>query len=1093
MRSLSFFFLFASFVVSAQNLVMSPLQTRMVAGTDEHLKQYQVLQFNVGQLQRVIDNIPGNVKELSLNFPDRVLKLQLFEYSIIHPEYIRKAASSGDRHLPLRKDFRTFKGFVSGDNQSKVALYIADDFLKITLYEKGERYFVEPLDEGSLNPDYPASQQFLYYKNSDVVNTGQVRCGMHNDADEAMTRNIEQQVAAAVQSKPCFPCAEVKICLAADNIMFRKYGSDVAKTENQMMTILADVQTVYDDEFENEYSYQVTGTYVADDPSKDPWRTLNDINAMLAQFGADAPNIFSGSQYNVATLWTSKFGPLGEVGAAVQASICTVGDPVNVCSDYWAPGGRQPDYLTLQAHMLGHNWSMIHDRPMGGTIMAPGLPNGSTLWSFLSKDALNSYVKMYTILERKCLTTCPNSQAPVPDFVSDVTYGCQPVTVKFKDLSTNTTKWKWKFPGGMPDTSILQNPIVVYKTPGIYPVSLEAGNSRCDVTLTKTDYIEINDKPRADFSWGIQGREVFFIDQCQRAVEYFWNFGDGETSEEANPYHVYYTDSTYEVTLTVRNDCGENTLKKTIVIVSIPTADFDADTVGTCAPGSIHFKDMSTPNVKTWQWEFPGGVPGISTQKNPVIRYDLPGVYDVRLTVYSSRFNSSLTKKAFVLVDSTPIAAFKDSVDVGTVYFTQLSRYGKNHEWIFKDGKDPNNIIGRSTDANPTFVFKEGDYDVCYITSNGCGRDTAYAHLTIGTKPVVSFASDRSTGCAPYKIQYQNNSQSANSYRWTFPGGNPATSTDPNPLVTYPTKGKFDVKLVASNTFYSDSLTKKDFVEVRTKPDANFDLSITGFKVFFTNQTIDGTNYIWDFGDRKASFEQNPVHDYGVEGEFDVKLIVSNTCGVDTFIRHIAVYLIPKVNFAANVISGCPPLKVQFSDRSSVDVNQWDWQFESGNPAVSNEKNPIVVFDKQGKFAVKLTAKNTNGANSLTRVQYITVLSPIECPEHTKSVKELLDEKIIEHPFGEVLNSRLRTKETNDRDRWVYPNPAGTYFELKISPDFGEVLQLELYKITGELCHAQIVTPSNAVVQTSQMEAGSYILCVSNGTLRHFEKVMIMK
>ncbi|MBK9108514.1 MAG: hypothetical protein IPM92_09150 [Saprospiraceae bacterium] len=59
-------------------------------------------------------------------------------------------------------------------------------------------------------------------------------------------------------------------------------------------------------------------------------------------------------------------------------------------------------------------------------------------------------------------------------------------------------------------------------------MTLEAGNHRCEVLITKTDFIEINDIPRADFNWGIQGREVFFINLSERGVDYFWNFGDGE-------------------------------------------------------------------------------------------------------------------------------------------------------------------------------------------------------------------------------------------------------------------------------------------------------------------------------------------------------------------------------------------------------------------------------------------------------------------------------------------------------------------------------------------------------------------------------------
>lgn len=1044
------------------------METKVVVGTDEHLSDYQILMIKPDEIENQIDAGKGNIKYITLKTPIGSWTLQLFEYTLVSPECKRNTGSvSNRRELPGKISLRTFKGFANGNNQSKVSLSINTGFLKLTIDDGLERYFIEPLDEGSLNKSLPESQQYLMYRQSDVLPNPGAKCGVHDDHQNNRPK-MNQLIPGIAPAKPCNPCAEVKIALAADYIMFRKYKADVIETENQMITILADVQTVFDDEFENEYMYAVTGIFIVEEQNKDPWNGINDLNGMLNQFANVAPQVFAGSQYNVATLWTAKFGPLGEVGIAFQASICTSNDVYNVCSDYWGPGGRQGDYLTLQAHMLGHNWSMIHDAGISPTIMAPGLPNGSTQWSGLAKTSLNDFVKMGMFLENKCLATCPNSSAPVPDFSSDITYGCQPVTIKFKDLSLNTTKWKWRFPGGMPDSSTLQNPVVVYKVAGIYPVTLEAGNHRCEVELIKTDFVEINDVPVANFSFGQQGREVFLIDQSLRADSYFWDFGDGETSEDANPYHVYYTDSSYTVKLTVQNDCGMHSITKVITLVSIPTADFDADTTGACSPGLIYFKDMSSPNSRNWQWEFPGGIPSFSTAKNPVVRYDFPGKYDVKLTVYSSRFNSNITKKEFITIDSIPIASFSQMINVGQVDFISNSRHAKSHFWDFGDGSS-------STEANPGHLYMEGTYTVCYVAINNCGTDTLKTNLTIGVVPVAGFLSNKQSGCATYMVQFQNNSQSATNYQWTFPGGNPSTSTEEHPLVEYNAKGKYDVSLIASNVFYSDTITQKEFVEVRTKPVVDFSTSIQGFNVQFTDQTIDGTNYIWDFGDNKASFMKNPSHDYGVEGEFNVKLIVQNTCGVDTLIKKIAVYLIPKVGFGASVIKGCPPLKVDFKDLSSVDVVSWDWQFESGNPAISTDQNPSVVFDKKGKYAVKLTVRNTNGTNSLTRVQYIEVLSPIECPEHTKTNRFEFNDIIWEFPASKPLDSRISNASAK-ADYDFYPNPAGQFAFVKSPITEGNNTEIEIYSFAGRKVLSLHTNKIWTRVNLKELKNGSYLI-----------------
>ncbi|UPW83507.1 collagenase [Lysinibacillus sp. Ag94] len=71
---------------------------------------------------------------------------------------------------------------------------------------------------------------------------------------------------------------------------------------------------------------------------------------------------------------------------------------------------------------------------------------------------------------------------------------------------------------------------------------------------------------------GIENEEIQFKsdgskDNDGEIVSYLWDFGDGKTSEEANPTHVYEKDGTYNVTLTVKNDKGIESKDRTIVSV----------------------------------------------------------------------------------------------------------------------------------------------------------------------------------------------------------------------------------------------------------------------------------------------------------------------------------------------------------------------------------------------------------------------------------------------------------------------------------------------------------------------------------------------
>lgn len=81
---------------------------------------------------------------------------------------------------------------------------------------------------------------------------------------------------------------------------------------------------------------------------------------------------------------------------------------------------------------------------------------------------------------------------PVADFSvtqKDVNGNIQ---MTFTDLSSNNPDhWTWTFKGGTPETSTEQNPVIVFKNPGIFDVKLEASNGGGSDKISKTDYINV--------------------------------------------------------------------------------------------------------------------------------------------------------------------------------------------------------------------------------------------------------------------------------------------------------------------------------------------------------------------------------------------------------------------------------------------------------------------------------------------------------------------------------------------------------------------------------------------------------------------------
>jgi YHS domain-containing protein len=133
-----------------------------------------------------------------------------------------------------------------------------------------------------------------------------------------------------------------------------------------------------------------------------------------------------------------------------------------------------------------------------------------------------------------------------------------------------------------------------------------------------------------------------------------WNFGDGNTSIEQNPSHLYYTAGNYTVNLMVTNTNGTNSTFATITVLqpSLPITNFSSNVTRGYAPLSVRFSDLSK-NATKWKWDFGDGAN--STDKDPVHRYSKVGKYNVTLTVKNVNGNNKITKYSYIAVDSSKV------------------------------------------------------------------------------------------------------------------------------------------------------------------------------------------------------------------------------------------------------------------------------------------------------------------------------------------------------------------------------------------------------------------------------------------------------
>ncbi|MCD6597222.1 MAG: PKD domain-containing protein, partial [Bacteroidales bacterium] len=109
------------------------------------------------------------------------------------------------------------------------------------------------------------------------------------------------------------------------------------------------------------------------------------------------------------------------------------------------------------------------------------------------------------------------------------------------------------------------------------------------------------------------------------------------------------------------------------------------------------------------------------------------------------------------------------------------------------------------------------------------------------------------------------------------------------------------------------------------KPKADFEVSQDIRSFSFTNKSMDGETFYWDFDDGESSDQVNPSHTYNGPGDYLVTLIVSNTAGADTATQEITIYGVSGVSPQTGGNSGEVTLTILgggFSEDASVTLSR---------------------------------------------------------------------------------------------------------------------------------------------------------------------------
>ncbi|MBE0637825.1 MAG: PKD domain-containing protein [Bacteroidales bacterium] len=428
------------------------------------------------------------------------------------------------------------------------------------------------------------------------------------------------------------------------------------------------------------------------------------------------------------------------------------------------------------------------------------------------------------------------SQEPVADFSASATTIYAGESVNFTDLSTNNpTSWSWSFTGGTPASSSIQNPAVVYNSPGVYNVSLTVTNAFGSDTETKTDFITVQvvPLPVADFSASATtiyaGESVNFTDlSTNNPTSWSWSFTGGTpaSSSSQNPVVVYNTPGVYNVSLTVTNAFGSDTETKTdfitVQVVPLPVADFSASATTIYAGESVNFTDLSTNNPTSWSWSFAGGTPASSSSQNPAVVHNTPGVYNVSLTVTNAFGLDTETKTDFITVQVVPMPVADFSASATTIYagesvnFTDLSTNNPTSwSWSFTGGTPAS-----SSSQNPAVVYNTpGVYNVSLTVTNAFGSDTEaktdFITVQVNNPLIANFIADTTQIYKGDVVHfYDLSSGDPTFWNWEIQGGTPSVSYQKNPVVIFNQTGEFDVKLTVSGVNGQSEIFRQKYIKV---------------------------------------------------------------------------------------------------------------------------------------------------------------------------------------------------------------------------------------------------------------------------------------
>lgn len=600
---------------------------------------------------------------------------------------------------------------------------------------------------------------------------------------------------------------------------------------------------------------------------------------------------------------------------------------------------------------------------------------------------------------------------PDANFVIPGLPACAPVEVHIEDQSTGGMDYVWSFGDGSSD-SYETGPVVDHlytldpgADPALYNVQLQVTASNgCSDTFSEeiTIFPPIEAFFSTDISEGCSPLDVTFSNTSTGAVDYTWNYGDGNVTENSDPVHnhTFYNDlpdshALFDVQLNVVSQYGcRDSVVHQIDVYPQPQALFNYDIPGGCSPVDVQFENISLGS-NAFTWNFDDGTQ--SEEINPMHTFQIENnqtesLFDVVLVAENDQGCSDMYVQQINVYPGLT-AMFDVDVTEGcsplTVNLTNNTLGDKDflyYEWDYGDGNDSENDdahhaytfynYSHTNDSVFTVKLTASYADVCH--------DDFEVDILVKATPLADFVLPNSPACAPEDIIIENNGKGVVDCIWTLGDGSDPVEFNGDSFTHFYTQpvgagaGTYPVTMSVTAANGCVHQTQQNVI-IYPEIEADFSMNETEgcnpLSVNFQNNSEGAVFYDWRFADDNTDHAENPQHTFYNYSYTDViyqkvKLSVTSDFGCEA-VKTDSVKIFPGPNayFETQQTEGCAPLTTQILNKSEEAI-AYHWSFGDGQESEEVHENLTYTWenntDQVVNYQVLLTAFNDFGCASQT-------------------------------------------------------------------------------------------------------------------------------